>query len=110
MASDDERLGGRRSDEQLTGERLQVVVERPEPPRSTLPMKTRLVVGSLAIAASNLAVRNATWRPTERGMQLAHPMMTTDGLEGPAASHVLAVHEGATRRGIARRERLWMQN
>jgi hypothetical protein len=32
--------------------------------------------------------------PYERG-KLAHPMMTTD-LEGPAASHVLAVHEGAT--------------
>jgi hypothetical protein len=33
--------------------------------------------------------------PYERG-KLAHPMMTTQSLEGPAASHVLAVHEGAT--------------
>ncbi len=33
--------------------------------------------------------------PYERG-KLAHPMMTADDLEGPAASHVLAVHEGAT--------------
>jgi hypothetical protein len=32
--------------------------------------------------------------PYERG-KLASPMMTAD-LEGPAASHVLAVHEGAT--------------
>jgi hypothetical protein len=28
--------------------------------------------------------------------QLAHPMMTSDGLEGPAVAHVLAVQEGAT--------------
>jgi hypothetical protein len=33
--------------------------------------------------------------PYERA-RLAHPMMTTNDLEGPAASHVLAVHEGAT--------------
>jgi hypothetical protein len=33
--------------------------------------------------------------PYERG-KLAHPMMTNEGLEGPGASHVLAVHEGAT--------------
>jgi hypothetical protein len=32
--------------------------------------------------------------PYERG-KLAHPMMTDD-LEGPAAGHVHAVHEGAT--------------
>jgi hypothetical protein len=56
-------------------------------------MKTRLIVGSLAIALSNLACTHVA--PYERG-KLAHPMMTTDGLEGPAASHVLAVHEGAT--------------
>jgi hypothetical protein len=28
--------------------------------------------------------------------KLAHPMMTSDGLEGPAVAHVLAVQEGAT--------------
>jgi hypothetical protein len=28
--------------------------------------------------------------------QLAHPMMATTDLDGPAATHVLAVHEGAT--------------
>ena len=33
--------------------------------------------------------------PYERG-RLAQPMMTAGDLEGPAASHVLAVHEGAT--------------
>ena len=33
--------------------------------------------------------------PYERG-KLAHPMMTTESLEGPAAGHVLAVQEGAT--------------
>jgi hypothetical protein len=33
--------------------------------------------------------------PYERG-KLAHPMMTAEDLEGPAAAHVLAVHEGAT--------------
>lgn len=33
--------------------------------------------------------------PYERG-KLANPMMTAEDLEGPAASHVLAVHEGAT--------------
>jgi hypothetical protein len=32
--------------------------------------------------------------PYERG-KLAHPMMTADDLQGPAAGHVLAVHEGA---------------
>jgi hypothetical protein len=31
----------------------------------------------------------------ERG-RLAHPMMTADDLDGPAAAHVMAVHEGAT--------------
>jgi hypothetical protein len=33
--------------------------------------------------------------PYERG-KLAHPMMTAEDLQGPAAGHVLAVHEGAT--------------
>jgi hypothetical protein len=45
-----------------------------------------------AVAASTGCVHVA---PYERA-QLAHPMMTADGLEGPAASHVLAVQEGAT--------------
>ncbi|MDP9148956.1 MAG: DUF4266 domain-containing protein [Myxococcota bacterium] len=33
--------------------------------------------------------------PYERA-KLAHPMMTAGDLDGPAAEHVLAVHEGAT--------------
>ena len=33
--------------------------------------------------------------PYERG-SLAHPTMTAAALDGPAAGHVLAVHEGAT--------------
>jgi hypothetical protein len=33
--------------------------------------------------------------PYERG-KLSHPMMTADDLQGPAAAHVEAVHEGAT--------------
>jgi hypothetical protein len=55
-------------------------------------MNTRLIV-CLGIAASSVACAHVA--PYERG-KLAHPMMTADGLEGPAASHVLAVHEGAT--------------
>jgi hypothetical protein len=45
-----------------------------------------------AIAASTACSHVA---PYERG-KLAHPMMTADNLEGPAAAHVLAVQEGAT--------------
>ncbi len=33
--------------------------------------------------------------PYERG-QLAHPSMAVSDLDGPAAGHVRAVHEGAT--------------
>jgi hypothetical protein len=49
------------------------------------------VVAVLALA--NVACSHVA--PYERG-KLAHPMMTADDLEGPAAGHVLAVHEGAT--------------
>jgi hypothetical protein len=48
-----------------------------------------LVVSALAGAGC------AHVAPYERG-KLAHPMMTADDLDGPAASHVMAVHEGAT--------------
>lgn len=51
-------------------------------------LATLVVVSSFNIACSHVA-------PYERG-KLAHPMMTADDLEGPAAGHVLAVHEGAT--------------
>jgi hypothetical protein len=46
------------------------------------------VVGFLALTACSHVA------PYQRG-KLAHPMMTND-LVGPAAAHVLAVHEGAT--------------
>jgi hypothetical protein len=46
-----------------------------------------------ALALSSLACSHVA--PYERG-KLAHPMMTADDLAGPAAAHVLAVHEGAT--------------
>ena len=48
------------------------------------------------VVATALVVAGCTHvAPYERG-KLAHPMMTADDLEGPAAAHVLAVHEGAT--------------
>jgi hypothetical protein len=51
-----------------------------------------LLVLALAALASGGCAAVA---PYERG-RLAHPMMTADDLDGPAAAHVLAVHEGAT--------------
>jgi hypothetical protein len=54
-------------------------------------VRTYLVVASLALAS----VGCTHVAPYERG-KLAHPMMTADDLQGPAAAHVLAVHEGAT--------------
>lgn len=56
-------------------------------------MITRLAVfvlsacGLFASGCSHVA-------PYERGA-LAHPMMSASSLEGPAAGHVAAVHEGA---------------
>lgn len=58
-------------------------------------MNPRLAV-CLVIALLNVASVACTHvAPYERG-KLAYPMVTADDLEGPAASHVLAVHEGAT--------------
>jgi hypothetical protein len=48
----------------------------------------------VALAALIFGAGCAHVKPYERG-KLAHRMMTTE-LEGPAASHTLAVHEGAT--------------
>jgi hypothetical protein len=56
-------------------------------------MNIRFAAGGLAIVLSNVACAHVA--PYERG-KLANPMMTADDLEGPAASHVLSVHEGAT--------------
>jgi hypothetical protein len=56
-------------------------------------MHLRRLVICAALALSSAACAHVA--PYERG-KLAHPMMTTESLEGPAAAHVLAVHEGAT--------------
>ena len=52
------------------------------------------VCGLFALALLSTAACSHV-APYERG-KLAHPMMTADDLQGPAAAHVLAVHEGAT--------------
>lgn len=52
---------------------------------------TLLILSLLALASAGCG----HVAPYERG-KLAHPMMTADDLEGPAAGHVEAVHEGAT--------------
>jgi hypothetical protein len=54
----------------------------------------RLIVLA-SILASLAAAGCSHVAPYERG-KLAHPMMTAEDLAGPAAAHVLAVHEGAT--------------
>jgi hypothetical protein len=49
-----------------------------------------------ALAALSLLTSACTHvAPYERGA-LAHPTMSTSALDGPAASHVHGVHEGAT--------------
>jgi hypothetical protein len=57
-------------------------------------MATARAALALACVASAASAGCSHVAPYERG-KLAHPMMTADDLEGPAASHVLAVHEGA---------------
>ena len=56
-------------------------------------MRVWLLLVSGLCATATLACEHVA--PYERG-RLAHPMMTADDLQGPSASHVLAVHEGAT--------------
>jgi hypothetical protein len=63
---------------------------RLDPMSRPFSMASALV--ALALALSSAACAHVA--PYERG-KLAHPTMTDD-FEGPAASHVLAVHEGAT--------------
>jgi len=50
---------------------------------------TVAVLSALASAACSHVA------PYERG-KLAEPMMTADDLDGPAAAHAMATHEGAT--------------
>ena len=57
-------------------------------------MVARVVASACILAALGSAACTHV-APYERG-KLAHPMMTAEDLEGPAAAHVLAVHEGAT--------------
>jgi hypothetical protein len=49
----------------------------------------------LALAVMGFASACTHVAPYERG-KLAHPMMTAEDLQGPAAAHVEAVQEGAT--------------
>jgi len=56
-------------------------------------MDARIVWTCMLVALAGVACTHVA--PYERG-KLAHPMMTADDLAGPAAAHVLAVHEGAT--------------
>lgn len=53
------------------------------------------IAAFVAIIMSGTTLGCSHVAPYERG-KLAHPMMTADDLEGPAAAHVVAVHEGAT--------------
>lgn len=50
---------------------------------------------AVAILAATPDVGCTHVAPYERA-KLAHPMMTATDLDGPAAGHVLAVHEGST--------------
>jgi hypothetical protein len=56
-------------------------------------MLVRFVLGPVLLALACAACTHVA--PYERA-KLAHPMMTAEDLQGPAASHVLAVQEGAT--------------
>jgi hypothetical protein len=47
-----------------------------------------IVIPLVCVGCSHVA-------PYERG-KLAHPTMTQEDLDGPAAAHVTAIHEGAT--------------
>jgi hypothetical protein len=60
--------------------------------------RAMVVRGALLVAIAAIAFGSAGCThvaPYDRA-KLAHPMMTADDLSGPAAAHVLAVHEGAT--------------
>ena len=55
-------------------------------------MRALLALLTLTVAALSSACTHVA--PYERGA-LAHPTMTSATVEGPAAGHVHAVHEGA---------------
>jgi hypothetical protein len=54
---------------------------------------TRLIPAFVLVALGMLGCSHVA--PYERG-KLAHATMTDEHLDGPAAAHVMAVHEGAT--------------
>ncbi len=59
-------------------------------------MRRRSDARALALALVALAITGcAHVAPYQRG-KLAVPSMTADDLDGPAAAHVMATHEGAT--------------
>jgi hypothetical protein len=58
-------------------------------------MRASRVFLSLLSLVSLLSAACTHVAPYERGA-LAHPTMTAAALDGPAAGHVKAVHEGAT--------------
>jgi Domain of unknown function (DUF4266) len=66
----------------------------PRAPAPRLPRaRARLAATALLLAASLAACTPVT--PYERA-RLAHPSMSANRLSGPGASHMEAVHEGAT--------------
>jgi hypothetical protein len=58
-------------------------------------MRKCVVLGVLLGPISSALLACSHVAPYERG-KLAHPMMTEADLDGPAAAHTMAVHEGAT--------------
>jgi hypothetical protein len=58
-------------------------------------MLARIMRLAALAALACVATACAHVAPYQRA-KLAHPMMTADDLAGPAAAHVMAVHEGAT--------------
>jgi hypothetical protein len=56
-------------------------------------MKRPRTVRTLLFAVASAACSHVA--PYERA-KLAHPSMTTSDLDGPAAEHARAIHEGAT--------------
>ena len=55
----------------------------------------RIVVWAAGLVTLFVVEGCAHVAPYERG-KLAEPTMTADDLDGPAAAHALATHEGAT--------------
>jgi hypothetical protein len=63
--------------------------------KARLAVSTNLFSAVLLVSLAPTLAACGHVAPYERG-KLAYPMMTANDLEGPAAAHVQAVHEGAT--------------